>query len=78
MRNLEVDAGEVVNIDELTEKARESIQPSLFDLGVVNQVGYGIPPVDVMMTEDDQRFSGQLKSTIAKGMTQETITATIP
>jgi len=73
MRNLEVDAGEVVNIDELTEKARESIQPSLFDLGVVNQVGYGIPPVDVMMTEDDRQFSGQLKSTIGKGMAQETI-----
>jgi hypothetical protein len=73
MKNLEVDAGEVVNIDELTEKARESIQPSLFDLGVVNQVGYGIPPVDVMMTEDDRQFSGQLKSTIGKGMAQETI-----
>jgi len=73
MKNLEVDDGEVVNIDELTEKARETIQPSLFDLGVVSQVGYGIPPVDVMMTEDDKEFSGQIKSTIGKGMTQETI-----
>ena len=69
--NLAVDAGEVLDIEKLQTKARQEMQPSLFDLEVLSEVGYGTPPIEQLMTEDDKKFSRQLTSAVAKGQVME-------
>jgi hypothetical protein len=69
--NLAVDEDDVIDIEALQEKARASVQPSLFDLGAVNSMGYGIPPVNTLMSEEDKKFATQIPQAVGKGAVME-------
>ena len=69
--NLAVDEDDVIDIEALQEKARASVQPSLFDLGAVNSMGYGIPPVHTLMSKEDKKFAKQLAQSVGKGVVME-------
>ena len=69
--NLAVDEDDVIDIEALQEKARASVQPSLFDLGSVNSMGYGIPPVHTLMSKEDKKFAGQIVQSVGKGVVME-------
>ena len=66
--NLAVDEDDVIDIEALQEKARASVQPSLFDLCSVNSMGYGIPPVHTLMSKEDKKFAGQIVQSVGKGV----------
>tara|TARA_R110000822_G_scaffold249994_1_gene377369 strand:+ start:2379 stop:3695 length:1317 start_codon:yes stop_codon:yes gene_type:complete len=68
--NLSVDEGSVVDVKALRNRARAEVQPTLFDLGAVNQLGYGPPPIDILMDEGDKKFSGQLVEAAGRGTTK--------
>lgn len=69
--NLAVDEDDVIDIEALQEKARASVQPSLFDLGAVNSLGYGIPPINTLMSEEDKKFAKQIPQAVGKGVAME-------
>ena len=69
--NLAIDEDDVIDIEALQEKARASVQPSLFDLGAVNSLGYGIPPVNTLMSEEDKKFAKQIPQSVVKGSVME-------
>ena len=69
--NLAVDEDDVIDIEALQEKARASVQPTLFDLGAVNSLGYGIPPVNTLMSEEDKKFATQIPQAVGKGVVME-------
>ena len=66
--NLAVDEDDVIDIEALQEKARAEMQPSLFDLGAVNSLGYDpAGAIDTLMTKEDKKFAGQLAQSVGKG-----------
>jgi len=69
--NLAIDEDDVIDIEALQEKARASVQPSLFDLGAVNSLGYGVPPVNTLMSEEDKKFAKQIPQSVVKGSVME-------
>ena len=67
--NLAVDEDDVIDIEALQEKARAEMQPSLFDLGAINSIGYDpAGAIDTLMTEEDKKFRNQIVQSSVKGV----------
>ena len=70
--NLAVDEDDVIDIEALQEKARAEMQPSLFDLGAINSLGYDpAGAIDTLMTEEDKKFRNQIAQSVGKGVVME-------